>query len=140
MRLALVTLLVPEIEAGLAFYAGTLGFRVVEDTGPLAGQRWVVVAPAGGGAGLSLAEPKNEQERAAMGAQTGGRVGFFLASDDFARDHARMCDLGVSFEEAPRHEAYGTVAVWRDPFGNRWDLVEWRSGAMAAHKAGGVDG
>jgi catechol 2,3-dioxygenase-like lactoylglutathione lyase family enzyme len=71
-----------------------------------------------------LARPEGERQRAAVGDQCGGRVFLFLETDDFVRDHARMTAAGVLFEEEPRHEAYGTVAVWRDPFGNRWDLIE----------------
>jgi catechol 2,3-dioxygenase-like lactoylglutathione lyase family enzyme len=82
------------------------------------------VEPPGGGAALVLARADGPEQRAAVGKQAGGRVFLFLETDDFARDHARMTAAGVLFEEAPRVEPYGTVAVWRDPFGNRWDLIE----------------
>jgi Glyoxalase/Bleomycin resistance protein/Dioxygenase superfamily len=84
----------------------------------------VTVAPAGGGARLLLAEAKNDEERSRIGNQTGGRVFLFLETDDFARDHAAMRANGVVFNEAPRHEAYGTVAVFADLYGNLWDLLE----------------
>ncbi len=124
MQLALITVLVPTYEDGLAFFTGVLGFDLLEDT-PISGtRRWVRVAPPGESTALLLALPKNETERAALGNQTGGRVGFFLNTDDFAAAHARMIAAGVRFLEAPRHEPYGTVAVFADPWGNRWDLIE----------------
>lgn len=122
--LAAVTLVVPEYDAGIAFYVGALGFTLVEDTDMGSGKRWVVVAPPGGASSLLLAQPKNEGERAAVGNQTGGRVAFFLETDNFAATHSRFMAAGVDFLEEPRHEPYGTVAVFADPFGNRWDLIE----------------
>lgn len=84
----------------------------------------MTVEPRGGGARLLLARADTEVQAAAIGNQAGGRVFLFLATDDFARDHAAMLAAGVTFEESPRHEPYGTVAVWRDPFGNRRDLLQ----------------
>ena len=121
-RLSLVAVLVPDYDAGLAFYVGTLGFRLVDDIDQ-GRKRWVVVEPPDGGCRLLLARAEGAAQEAAIGNQTGGRVGFFLQTDDFGRDHAAMLAAGVTFEEAPRHEPYGRVAVWRDPFGNRWDLI-----------------
>ena len=121
-RIAAIALVVPEYEAGLAFYVGKLGFRLVEDIDQ-GRKRWVVVEPPGGGTRLVLARAEGADKQAALGDQAGGRVFLFLETDDFARDHAAMLAAGVSFEEAPRHEPYGSVAVWRDPFGNRWDLI-----------------
>lgn len=126
MRLSLVTLVVPDYDRAIDFYVGKLGFHLISDA-PQPGKRWVVVAPPGGGCQILLARANNDRERATIGAQTGGRVSFFLQTQDFAADHARLVALGVTFEEAPRHEPYGTVAVWRDPFGNRWDLLELTS-------------
>lgn len=122
MRLALVTLLVPDYEAGLRFFVAGLGFSLSEDNDLGGRKRWVVVAPDGGSA-LLLARAVGDQVRA-IGDQAGGRVGLFLHTDDFSRDAARVAAAGGVFEEAPRREPYGTVAVFRDPFGNRWDLVE----------------
>lgn len=122
--LAAVTLLVPTYDAGIAFYVGALGFSLLEDTDMGNGKRWVIVGPPGGGANLLLAQPKNETEAAAVGNQTGGRVAFFLETDDFTDTHSRFVASGVDFLEQPRHEPYGTVAVFADPFGNRWDLIE----------------
>ncbi len=112
----------PDYDAGIAFYVGKLGFRLTEDIDQ-GRKRWVTVEPPGGGTRLVLAQAEGPVQTAAIGNQAGGRVFLFLSTDDFARDHAAMLAAGVSFEEAPRHEPYGSVAVWRDPFGNRWDLI-----------------
>nr|WP_218566140.1 VOC family protein [Vallicoccus soli] len=123
--LSLVTVLVEEYGPALAFYRDALGFEVVEDTDRGDGKRWVVVAPrAGHGAAVLLARADSERQRARVGDQHGGRVGLFLTTRDFAADHARMAAAGVRFLEQPRREAYGTVAVFEDLHGNRWDLLE----------------
>lgn len=102
-----------------------LGFELIEDTDLGAGKRWVLVRPTGATeTALLIAKAEGERQNAAIGNQAGGRVGFFLFTDDFARDHAAMLAAGVEFLEPPRHEAYGTVAVFTDPFGNRWDLLQ----------------
>jgi catechol 2,3-dioxygenase-like lactoylglutathione lyase family enzyme len=121
-RIATVTLVVPDYDAAIAFYVGVLGFDLLEDARQ-GTKRWVRVAPGTGGTALLLARAEGADQTAAIGRQTGGRVGFFLETDDFDRDHAAMQAAGVTFEEAPRREPYGKVAVWRDPFGNRWDLI-----------------
>jgi catechol 2,3-dioxygenase-like lactoylglutathione lyase family enzyme len=122
--LSAVTLLVSSYEEGLAFYVGKLGFRLVEDTPLSDDKRWVVVAPPGAEeAGLLLARAASDDQRAAIGAQAGGRVFLFLRTDDFGRDYRRYLEAGVAFEEAAREEPYGAVAVFADPFGNRWDLI-----------------
>ena len=120
MRLGLVALLVPGYADALTFFRA-LGWEVTADADQ-GTKRWVTVAPPGGGASLLLARAEGPQS-AAVGAQFGGRVGLFLHSDDFARDAARIEAAGGTFEEAPRSEPYGKVAVWRDPWGNRWDLI-----------------
>ncbi len=122
-RISALALVVPDYDAAIGFYVGALGFRLTEDI-PQGHKRWVTVEPPGGGVRLVLARAEGAAQRAAIGNQTGGRVFLFLDTDDFTRDHAAMAAAGVVFEEAPRHEPYGTVAVWRDPFGNRWDLIE----------------
>ncbi|HSF65465.1 MAG TPA: VOC family protein [Paracoccaceae bacterium] len=120
---ATVAVVVPDYDAAIAFYVGVLGFDLLEDVDQ-GHKRWVRVAPPGGrGAALLLARAEGSAQRAAVGNQAGGRVLLFLETDDFARDHAAMLAAGVVFEEPPRHEVYGSVAVWRDPFGNRWDLL-----------------
>ncbi|WP_170325237.1 VOC family protein [Ruegeria arenilitoris] len=121
-----VTLVVPDYDAAIAFYTRTLNFTLAQDIDLGGGKRWVLVTPPGAtGGSLLLAKADGPNQIAAVGNQTGGRVGFFLQTDDFTRDHAAMCANGVHFEEDPRHEPYGTVAVWRDPFGNRWDLIQF---------------
>ena len=103
-----------------------LGFDLVQDQTLDNDKRWIEVKPPGSPRGsLILAKASGPTQIAAVGNQTGGRVAFFLVTDNFARDHAAMLANDVLFEEDPRSEPYGTVAVWRDPFGNRWDLIEW---------------
>jgi catechol 2,3-dioxygenase-like lactoylglutathione lyase family enzyme len=121
-RISALALVVPDYDAAIAFYVGVLGFRLIEDIDQ-GHKRWVTVEPTGGGTRLVLARAEGPDQRAAIGNQAGGRVFLFLTTDNFARDHAAMTAAGVRFEENPRHEPYGTVAVWRDPFGNRWDLI-----------------
>ncbi|HEY7595873.1 MAG TPA: VOC family protein [Actinophytocola sp.] len=125
-RLGLVTLVVRDYDEAIAFYTGALRFELRADTSLGDGKRWVVVAPPGAPTGLLLAKADGPEQEPRVGDQTGGRVGFFLDTDDFARDHERMLAAGVRFEEPPRHEPYGTVAVFRDLYGNRWDLVQPR--------------
>lgn len=120
--MGLVTLVVRSYDEAIRFYVEGLGFALVEDT-PQGDKRWVVVS-AGGGTSLLLAEASTEEQRARIGDQTGGRVGFFLNTDDFDRDHARMTAFGVKFLETPREEVYGKVAVFEDLYGNRWDLLQ----------------
>ena len=122
--IALTTLVVADYDAAIAFYCGKLGFALVEDT-PLPGaKRWVVVAPAGAAGGLLLARAAGDHQASRVGDQTGGRVGFFLETDDFAGDHARLIEAGVVFVRPPRREPYGIVAVFQDLYGNLWDLIE----------------
>ena len=124
---AMTTLVVPEYDAGIAFYVGALGFTLVEDTDFGNGKRWVVVEASGGGR-LLLAKAKNAEQTAAIGNQTGGRVSFFLNTDNFAETHGAYVAAGVDFLEETRHEPYATVAVFADPFGNKWDLIELKAG------------
>jgi len=121
-----VTLVVPDYDLAIDFYTNTLRFTLDQDIDLGGGKRWVRVTPPGTrGTSLILAVAVGPDQQQAIGNQTGGRVGFFLSSDDFTRDHAQMLASGIQFEEDPRHEPYGIVAVWRDPFGNRWDLIEF---------------
>jgi catechol 2,3-dioxygenase-like lactoylglutathione lyase family enzyme len=121
----LVALVVDDYDSAKEFYCDVLGFDCLQDEVQPEGKRWVVVRPPGDeGASLLLAEATTERQRAAIGNQTGGRVGFFLKTDDFERDHAAMRAKGVRFLEEPRREVYGTVAVFADPYGNTWDLIQ----------------
>ena len=123
--LAAVSILVRDYDEAIAFYRDCLGMVVFEDTPLNEEKRWVVVGPANGrGSRLVLAKARGEQQVARVGDQTGGRVGFFLETDDFARNHAAFSARGVKFAEAPRAEPYGKVAVFEDCCGNRWDLIE----------------
>lgn len=121
-----VALVVRDYDEAIAFYTKTLGFTLVEDTfQPEQNKRWVVVAPPGStGTSLLLARATTPEQELAIGNQTGGRVFLFLETDDFHRDYSRLVSLGVTFIREPRVEPYGTVAVFRDLYGNLWDLVE----------------
>ncbi|MFK7994999.1 MAG: VOC family protein [Granulosicoccus sp.] len=125
-QLALATLVVNRYDEAIDFFVSKLGFKLIEDT-PLSpgNKRWVIVAPTGPAASaLLLAEAGDENQRAAVGCQTGGRVAFFLHTDDFWRDYSNYKDKGVNFLEEPRKEPYGTVAVFEDICGNKWDLLQ----------------
>ena len=126
LRLSALTLIIPDYDAAIAFYCGVMGFDLTEDIDQ-GHKRWVRVTPPGGGAGFILAEPANATQKAAIGNQGAGRVWLFLTTDDFEGDYSRLAAAGVHFEETPRHEPYGTVAVFADIFGNRWDLIEPRT-------------
>ena len=122
-----ITLLVRDYDEAIAYYTRALGFELLEDTPLGDGKRWVRVAPSGTNeTALLLAKASTEGQAAHVGNQSGGRVGFFLHTDDFHRDHAAMTARGVRFLEAPRSEPYGNVAVFEDLYGNRWDLLELR--------------
>jgi catechol 2,3-dioxygenase-like lactoylglutathione lyase family enzyme len=127
MHLDLVAIVVEEYDPAIAFFVGALGFELVEDsparTSDGRAKRWVVVRPPGGGTGLLLARADGDGQRAAVGRQAGGRVGFFLRVDEFAAAHDRMVAAGVVFVAPPRDEPYGRVAVFLDVAGNRWDLL-----------------
>lgn len=123
MRLAYSALLVHDYDEAIAFYCNALGFKLIEDSDHGGGKRWVVVSGEGGGA-LLLAKAKKPEELAAIGNQFGGRVGLFAHVDDFDGVRARLIEAGAAFEEEPRLETYGKVSVFRDLYGNRWDLIE----------------
>jgi catechol 2,3-dioxygenase-like lactoylglutathione lyase family enzyme len=123
VRVELVAIVVEEYDPAIAFFTGALGFDLVEDTPNGPGKRWVVVRPPGAETGILLARADGEQQRAAVGAQAGGRVGFFLRVDDFDAAYGRMLAAGVTFAGRPRTEAYGKVVVFEDIAGNRWDLL-----------------
>ena len=118
-----IALLVRDYEEAIAWFTQKLGFALLTDTDLGAGKRWVTVAPPGGGTALLLARAIDEQT-VGVGRQASGRVFLFLHTDDFARDHAAYTARGVRFVEAPRRESYGTVAVFEDLYGNRWDLIQ----------------
>ncbi len=127
-RIGSVTLLVRDYDEAKAYYSGVLGFAVVEDTPLEGGKRWVLLAPPSGETGILLAKAVTPQQAARIGDQAGGRVFLFLETDDFWRDYHALAEKGVRFAEKPREESYGTVAVFEDLYGNRWDLIQ-RTGA-----------
>ena len=132
MRIAHFSIVVREYDEAIAWFTSTLGFRLVEDTKLSNTKRWVLVAPPGDhNTSIVLARAANSAQQSAIGNQTGGRVGFFLQTDDFHRDHRAFLARGVDFVEAPREEEYGIVAVFRDLYGNKWDLIQYRPGARA---------
>ncbi|TCM56287.1 catechol 2,3-dioxygenase-like lactoylglutathione lyase family enzyme [Rhizobium sp. PP-F2F-G48] len=127
--IARITLVVLDYDDAIAFYRDDIGFELLEDVDLGDGKRWVVLRPPGAQeTALLIAKADGVSQVAAIGNQTGGRVSFFLFTDDFARDHAAMLAKGVTFKEEPRHEPYGTVAVFSDPFGNLWDLLQPTNG------------
>ena len=125
MHLSALTLIVPDYDTAITYYTGTMGFVLEQDIDQ-GDKRWVRVAPSGGQTGFILAKAADPEQAAQIGNQGAGRVWLFLETDDFARDHARLRAAGVTFEEEPRVEVYGTVAVFADMFGNRWVLIEYR--------------
>jgi catechol 2,3-dioxygenase-like lactoylglutathione lyase family enzyme len=130
--IALVALVVRDYDEALGFYLDRLRFELVEDTPLDADKRWVVVRPPGQPqTAVLLAKAAGDRQAAVVGAQTGGRVFLFLRTDDFQRDYTAYVQRGVVFEEQPRHESYGVVAVFRDLYGNRWDLIQPNKVAFA---------
>jgi len=130
-RLGLVTFVAREYDEAIGFFVGKLDFELVEDTDMGDGKRWVVVVPASGsnsglnsGASLLIARAVTDAEKASVGNQAGGRVAFFLNTDNFDRDYANWSARGVKFREQPRHEVYGTVAVFEDLYSAPWDLIQ----------------
>lgn len=120
---ATVALVVRDYDEAARYFVDVLGFALIADADLGGGRRWVVVG-AESGARLLLARADGTEQAERIGDQTGGRVAFFLETDDFARDHAALAGRGVKFLEEPRYEPYGTVAVFEDIYGNKWDLIE----------------
>ena len=128
-----VALVVRDYDEAIAFFTTVLDFELVEDSPvPEQNKRWVIVAPRGArGTSILLARPSNEEQRAYIGNQTGGRVTFFLGTDDFQRDYRGLVERGVEFVRPPTETSYGTVAVFKDLYGNLWDLVQHVQGHHA---------
>jgi predicted enzyme related to lactoylglutathione lyase len=125
-QLSLIALVVEDYDNAIKFYTQKLNFTVVEDSIVNETKRWVVIAPPGssGGCNLLLAKAVNEEQQSRVGNQTGGRVFLFLHTDDFWHDYKSMQQKGVEFVRKPAEESYGTVAVFKDLYGNLWDLIE----------------
>ncbi len=127
-RLGYVALVVRDYDEAISFYTRSLGFQLIEDTDLGNGKRWVLVRPPGAeGTDLLLARAVNPEQASRIGNQTGGRVFLFLHTDDFWRDYREMNARGVKFVRPPSEEAYGTVAVFEDLYGNRWDLLQLKA-------------
>ena len=120
----MVAIVIDEYELAISHYVNDLSFTLIEDTPLSPDKRWVVIAPSEDGARILLAKASNENQRAAIGNSTGGRVGFFLYTSDFAQTFHSYKSKGIEFIEDPRHEAYGQVVVFKDMYGNKWDLIE----------------
>jgi len=121
--LSMITLVVRDYDEAIHYFTKVLDFELIEDTRLSEAKRWVIVAPRGSaGASLLLAKAASAEQQTRIGDQTGGRVFLFLDSDDFERDYKAYVERGVMFIEPPRHEPYGTVAVFKDIYGNKWDL------------------
>ena len=125
--LAAITYLVRDYDEAIAWFTGALGFALIEDTDMGDDKRWILVMSQGGGVRFVLAKAIGQAQIETIGKAVGGRVAFFLNTENFQRDHARMIAAGVEFKEPPRHEPYGTVAVFQDLYGNLWDLIEPRA-------------
>jgi catechol 2,3-dioxygenase-like lactoylglutathione lyase family enzyme len=127
-KLGYIALLVRDYEEAIAFYTTKLGFHLIEDTDLGNGKRWVLVRPPGStGTDLLLARAVNPEQASRVGNQTGGRVFLFLHTDDFWRDYQGMSSRGVNFCRPPSEESYGTVAVFEDLYGNKWDLLQLKA-------------
>lgn len=122
-RLAKLALVVRDYDEAISYYRDVLGFELLEDRPMGPGKRWVVLRPKGGDCALLLAKAATPVQAEAIGRQAGGRVFLFLETDDFHRDYEAYRARGVKFRETPRHEAFGTVAVFEDLYGNPWDLI-----------------
>ncbi len=124
--LGMIAIVIDEYDAAISHYVGDLGFTLIEDSELSPEKRWVVIAPSKDGARILLAKASNPQQQAAIGNSTGGRVGFFLYTDDFSDTYGKYLQRGIEFTETPRSEAFGQVVVFKDKYGNKWDLIENR--------------
>ena len=122
--LGMIAIVIDEYDLAIAHYVNDLGFTLIEDKPMSPEKRWVVVAPSSEGVRILLAKAANEQQKAAIGNSTGGRVGFFMYTTNFVETYERYKSKGIEFLEQPRHETYGQVVVFKDKYGNKWDLIE----------------
>ena len=120
----MITIVIDEYDAAIRHYVEDLGFTLIEDSSLTPDKRWVVVAPSDQGARILLAKAANNQQKAAIGNSTGGRVGFFMYTTEFFQTYELYKSRGIRFIEEPRQEAYGQVVVFKDKYGNKWDLIE----------------
>ena len=122
--LGMIAIVIDDYDVAISHYVNDLGFTLIEDKEMTPEKRWVVVAPSKDGAKILLAKAANEQQRAAIGNSTGGRVGFFMYTTNFNETYETYSSRGIEFIEIPRQEAYGQVVVFKDKYGNKWDLIE----------------
>jgi len=122
--LGMIAIVIDEYDAAINHFVNDLGFTLIEDTELSPEKRWVVIAPSPTGAQILLAKASNDHQRAAIGNSTGGRVGFFLYTDNFTETYERYLAKGIEFTEKPRSESFGQVVVFKDRYGNKWDLIE----------------
>ena len=120
----MITIVVDDYDAAISHYVNELGFTLLEDTVLTPEKRWVVIAPGNKGGKILLAQAANEVQIAAIGNSTGGRVGFFLYTDSFQETYQLFLSRGIEFLEKPRNEPFGQVIVFKDKYGNKWDLIE----------------
>ena len=122
--LGMIAIVIDDYDLAISHYVNDLGFALVEDKEMSAEKRWVVIAPSSDGAKILLAKAANEQQKMAIGNSTGGRVGFFMYTTNFMETYEAYLSRGIEFIETPRKEAYGQVVVFKDKYGNKWDLIE----------------
>ena len=120
----MITIVVDDYDVAISHFVNELGFALIEDTVLTPEKRWVVVAPGDTGGKILLAKASNEAQTAAIGNSTGGRVGFFLYTDSFQETYQLFLSRGIEFMETPRNESFGQVVVFKDKYGNKWDLIE----------------
>jgi uncharacterized glyoxalase superfamily protein PhnB len=120
----MIAIVIDDYDQAIAHYVNDLGFTLIEDTVLTPDKRWVVVAPSSQGARILLARASNQEQKNAIGNSTGGRVGFFLYTDNFQETYQLFLSKGIEFTETPRIETFGQVVVFKDRYGNKWDLIE----------------
>jgi uncharacterized glyoxalase superfamily protein PhnB len=120
----MIAIVVDDYDQAIAHYVNDLEFSLIEDTALTPDKRWVVVAPSSQGARILLAKAVNEDQKNSIGNSTGGRVGFFLYTDNFQDTYQLFLSRGIEFTETPRNESFGQVVVFKDKYGNKWDLIE----------------
>lgn len=124
--LGMISIVIPDYDEAIDHYVNDLAFTLIEDTQLSPEKRWVVIAPSSSGAKILLAKASGAQQIAAIGNSTGGRVGYFLYTDDFTQTYENYLSRGIEFTETPRSETFGQVVVFKDKYGNKWDLIEMK--------------
>jgi uncharacterized glyoxalase superfamily protein PhnB len=123
----MIAIVIDDYDQAISHYVNDLGFTLIEDTVLTPDKRWVVIAPSSEGARILLAKANNQEQKNAIGNSTGGRVGFFLYTDNFQSSYEIFRSKGIEFTETPRNETFGQVVVFKDKYGNKWDLIENKS-------------